>query len=46
MTTDGGTTAPPSGIVRNAALLRVELQPGLVIPPGGSEALRGPEEEA
>jgi hypothetical protein len=27
VTTDGGTTAPPSGIVRNAALLRVELHP-------------------
>lgn len=25
VTTDGGTTAPPRGIVRNAALLRVEL---------------------
>lgn len=25
VTTDGGTTAPPKGIVRNAALLRVEL---------------------
>ena len=25
VTTDGGTTAPPHGIVRNAALLRVEL---------------------
>lgn len=27
VTTDGGTTAPPDGILRNAALLRVELQP-------------------
>ncbi|GAA1709491.1 hypothetical protein [Streptomyces yatensis] len=27
VTTDGGTTAPPGGIVRNAALLRVELNP-------------------
>jgi hypothetical protein len=27
LTTDGGTTAPPNGIVRNAALLRVELRP-------------------
>lgn len=27
VTTDGGTTAPPDGIVRNAALLRVELSP-------------------
>lgn len=27
VTTDGGTTAPPDGIVRNAALLRVELHP-------------------
>jgi len=27
VTTDGGTTAPPNGIVRNAALLRVELHP-------------------
>jgi hypothetical protein len=26
-TTDGGTTAPPDGIVRKAALLRVELNP-------------------
>ncbi len=26
VTTDGGTTAPPDGIVRKAALLRVELQ--------------------
>jgi hypothetical protein len=29
VTTDGGTTAPPNGIVRNAALLRVELHPDL-----------------
>jgi hypothetical protein len=27
VTTDGGRTAPPEGIVRNAALLRVELDP-------------------
>lgn len=27
VTTDGGTTAPPDGITRNAALLRVELSP-------------------
>ncbi len=27
VTTDGGTTAPPDGVVRNAALLRVELSP-------------------
>ena len=27
VTTDGGTTAPPDGIVREAALLRVELHP-------------------
>ncbi|WP_328606946.1 hypothetical protein OG943_44835 [Amycolatopsis sp. NBC_00345] len=27
VTTDGGTTAPPDGIVRNAMLLRVELHP-------------------
>jgi hypothetical protein len=27
LTTDGGTTAPPNGIVRNAALLRAELHP-------------------
>lgn len=26
VTTDGGTTAPPEGVVRNAALLRVELR--------------------
>jgi hypothetical protein len=26
VTTDGGTTAPPDGIVRNATLLRLELQ--------------------
>lgn len=25
--TDGGTTAPPEGIVRKAALLRVEFEP-------------------
>ncbi len=28
VTTDGGTTAPPDGIVRKAALLRAELRPG------------------
>jgi hypothetical protein len=27
LTTDGGTTAPPNGVVRKAALLRVELHP-------------------
>jgi hypothetical protein len=27
VTTDGGTTAPPDGVIRNAALLRVELSP-------------------
>lgn len=27
VTTDGGTTAPPDGIVRRAALVRVELRP-------------------
>jgi hypothetical protein len=27
VTTDGGTTAPPDGIVRNAALVRAELHP-------------------
>jgi hypothetical protein len=27
VTTDGGTTAPPDGVVREAALLRVELSP-------------------
>jgi hypothetical protein len=27
VTTDGGTTAPPGGVVRNASLLRVELRP-------------------
>jgi len=27
VTTDGGTTAPPDGIIRKAALLRVELHP-------------------
>jgi hypothetical protein len=27
VTTDGGMTAPPEGVVRNAALLRVELSP-------------------
>lgn len=27
VTTDGGTTAPPDGVVRNAALLRAELSP-------------------
>jgi hypothetical protein len=27
VTTDGGTTAPPDGIIRNAALLRVQLHP-------------------
>jgi hypothetical protein len=27
VTTDGGTTAPPDGIVRKAALLRAELHP-------------------
>jgi hypothetical protein len=38
VTTDGGTTAPPDGIVRKAALLRVELGPqaGRVEPPDGS----------
>lgn len=29
VTTDGGTTAPPQGVVRNAALLRVELTHGI-----------------
>jgi hypothetical protein len=27
VTTDGGTTAPPGGIVRKASLLRAELHP-------------------
>jgi hypothetical protein len=27
VTTDGGTTAPPDGVIRNAALLRAELNP-------------------
>ncbi|BBX47327.1 hypothetical protein GCM10009641_15250 [Mycobacterium cookii] len=27
VTTDGGTTAPPDGVIRKAALLRLELQP-------------------
>jgi hypothetical protein len=27
LTTDGGRTAPPEGIVRKATLLRVELHP-------------------
>lgn len=27
VTTDGGTTAPPDGVVRNAAVLRVTLEP-------------------
>jgi hypothetical protein len=27
VTTDGGTTAPPEGVVRNAAVLRVTLGP-------------------
>jgi hypothetical protein len=30
VTTDGGTTAPPAGIVRKAALMRVELRPPTV----------------
>jgi len=30
VTTDGGTTAPPNGIVRKAALMRVELHPPTV----------------
>ncbi len=29
VTTDGGTTASPDGIIRNAALLRLDLQPQL-----------------
>jgi hypothetical protein len=28
VTTDGGTTSPPDGVVRRAALMRVELHPG------------------
>jgi hypothetical protein len=28
VTTDGGTTAPPDGVVRRAALVQVELHPG------------------
>jgi hypothetical protein len=37
VTTDGGTTAPPDGVVRPAALLRVELTPedGDTAPGGG-----------
>lgn len=33
VTTDGGTTAPPEGVVRNAALLRVELSPAPTLDP-------------
>ncbi|MGD0064764.1 MAG: hypothetical protein ABSB76_15120 [Streptosporangiaceae bacterium] len=40
VTTDGGTTAPPDGIVRNAALLRAELRPSASMPPAGSAADR------
>jgi hypothetical protein len=32
VTTDGGTTAPPDGIVRQAALLRAELHPSATRP--------------
>jgi hypothetical protein len=36
VTTDGGTTAPPGGIVRQASLLRAELQPAA--PPGKEDS--------
>ncbi|OBF50012.1 hypothetical protein A5756_22640 [Mycobacterium sp. 852002-53434_SCH5985345] len=38
VTTDGGTTAPPDGVVRRAAVLRVELDYAATAPTGGPDA--------
>lgn len=38
VTTDGGTTAPPDGVVRRAAVLRVELDYATAAPAAGANA--------
>ena len=38
MTTDGGTIAPPDGVIRKAALLRAEAPPAELMSPDSKAA--------